>query len=73
MKKELGTVFTLGEYKRLNNNLEILEKINDEQYEWLDEFLNNNNYSLKDVFLQIEEACLWVVLNTGKMVTQFKG
>ena len=73
MKKELGTVFTLGEYKRLNNNLEILEKINDEQYEWLDEFLNNNNYSLKDVFLQMEESCLWVVLNTGKMVTQFKG
>ena len=27
MKKELGAIFTLGEYKRLNNNLEILEKI----------------------------------------------
>ena len=73
MKKELGTIFTLGEYKRLNNNLEILEKINDEQYEWLDEFLNDNKYSLKDVFLQMEETCLWVILNTGKMVTQFKG
>ena len=73
MKKELGAIFTLGEYKRLNNNLEILEKINDEQYEWLDEFLNDNKYSLKDVFLQMEETCLWVVLNTGKMVTQFKG
>ena len=73
MKKELGNIFTLGEYKRLNNNLEILEKINDEQYEWLDEFLNDNKYSLKDVFLQMEETCLWVILNTGKMVTQFKG
>ena len=72
MKKELGCPFTLGEYNRLTKNLKVYNNINDEQKEWLEEFMNNNKYDLKNVVLQIVDGVLWLITNTGNSIRQFE-
>ena len=72
MKKELGCPFTLGEYNRLTKNLKVYNNINDEQKEWLEEFMNSNKYDLKNVVLQIVDGVLWLITNTGNSIRQFE-
>jgi hypothetical protein len=72
MKKELGCPFTIREYNRLTKNLEIYNKINDKQKEWLEAFMDENNYELKKVVLQLIDGILWIVINTRNSVKQFE-
>lgn len=72
MKKELGCPFTIREYNRLTKNLEIYNKINDKQKEWLEAFMDENNYELKKVVLQLIDDVLWIVINTRNSVKQFE-
>lgn len=72
MKKELGCPFTIREYNRLTKNLEIYNKINDKQKEWLEAFMDENNYELKKVVLQLIDDILWIVINTRNSVKQFE-
>jgi hypothetical protein len=72
MKKELGCPFTIREYNRLTKNLEIYNKINDKQKEWLEAFIDENNYELKKVVLQLIDGILWIVINTRNSVKQFE-
>ena len=72
MKKELGCPFTLGEYNRLTKNLKVYDSISAEQKEWLEEFMNNNKYDLKNVVLQIVDGVLWLITNTGNSIRQFE-
>ena len=72
MKKELGCPFTLGEYNRLIKNLRVYDKISNEQKEWLEGFMDKNNYKLKSVVLQLVDNVLWVITNTGNSIKQFE-
>lgn len=71
MKKELGVKSTLGEYERLTCNLDVYNKINQEQKDWLEEFMDKHDYNLKKVVLQLNEGVLWVIINTKNSVRQF--
>lgn len=72
MKKELGYSFTIREYNRLTENLEVYNKINNEQKDWLEVFMNENKYELKNVVLQLVNNVLWIITNTGNSVKQFE-
>lgn len=72
MKKELGCPFTLGEYNRLAKNLKVYDNISAEQKEWLDEYMNDNKYELKNVVLQLVDNVLWLITNTGNSIRQFE-
>ena len=71
MKKELGVKSTLGEYERLTCNLDVYNRINQEQKDWLEEFMDKHDYNLKKVVLQLNEGVLWVIINTKNSVRQF--
>lgn len=71
MKKELGIKSTLGEYERLTWNLDVYNRINQEQKDWLEEFMDKHDYNLKKVVLQLNEGVLWVIINTKNSVRQF--
>lgn len=72
MKKELGCPFTIREYDRLTKNLEVYNKISNEQKDWLEAFMDENRYELKNVILQLVNSVLWVITNTGNSVKQFE-
>lgn len=71
MKKALGIKSSLGEYERLIWNLDVYNRINQDQKDWLEEFMNNHEYNLKEVVLQINEGVLWIIINTKNSVRQF--
>ena len=71
MKKELGIKSTLGEYERLTWNLDVYNKINQEQKDWLEEFMDKHEYELKSVVLQLVDNVLYVIINTTNSVRQF--
>lgn len=72
MKKEIGGKITIREYNRLMKNLNIYDNnLNNDQKDWLNFFMNENDYSLKEVVLQMDEGVLWVIINTGNSVKEF--
>lgn len=71
MKKESECPITLGDFNRLMNNLDVCKKLNEEQMNWLEEFIEKHDYNLKKVVLQLNEGVLWVIINTKNSVRQF--
>lgn len=73
MKKEnIPCPITLGEFNRLISNRTIYDKLNDEQKDWLDDFLCRHDFSLKKCVLKLEGGVLWVIINTENSVKQFE-
>lgn len=72
MKIELGCPTTIGEFNRLTKNLQVYNKLNEEQRNWFEEFMDNHNYEFKKVALSIVDDILWVIINTGNSVKQFE-
>ena len=74
MKDEMSCPITLGQYERVNKNKKVYETLDVLQVAWLDQFLTENNYSLKNVVLKKDEYdVLWVIINTKNSVRQFEG
>lgn len=74
MKDEMTCPITLGQYERFNKNKKVYETLDVLQVAWLDQFLTENNYSLKNVVLKKDEYdALWVIINTKNSVRQFEG
>lgn len=74
MKDEMSCPITLGQYERVNKNKKVYETLDVLQVAWLDQFLTENNYSLKNVVLKKDEYdALWVIINTKNSVRQFEG
>lgn len=71
MKKETECPITMGDFNRLMNNLDVCKKLNEEQMNWLEEFIEKHDYNLKKVVLQLNEGVLWVIINTKNSVRQF--
>ena len=71
MRKEIGSKITLGEYNKLMKNMNVYNKLNQEQKAWLEEFADKYNYELTKVVLQLIDGVLWVVINTRNSVKEF--
>jgi hypothetical protein len=71
MKKESGCPITIGDFNRLMNNLDVCKKLNEEQMNWLEEFIEKHDHNLKKVILQLNDGVLWVIINTKNSVRQF--
>lgn len=73
MKKELFSCpITLGEYECIVKNENVYKQLNENQKEWLDEFFNNSNYSMKNSRLKLQEGVLWVITNTKNSIREFE-
>lgn len=78
MKESFSCPITLGEYERVVKNLNVYNIINEEQKDWLHEFLDKHKCNLRTVVLKVEEldysddVVLWVVMNTGNSIKQFE-
>ena len=74
MRDEMSCPITLGQYERVNKNKKVYETLDVLQVAWLDQFLTENSYSLKNVVLKKDEYdALWVIINTKNSVRQFEG
>lgn len=72
MKRDLPCPITIGEFNRLVKNLNVCKNINEEQNEWLEYYMDKNNYKLKDVVLKLDENnVLFIIINTTNSVRQF--
>ena len=73
MKKEkIPCPITIGEFNRIVSNMNIYKKLNDEQVEWLENFLEKHNFNLKTCVLKLEDGILWVIINTENSVREFE-
>jgi hypothetical protein len=74
MKDEMSCPITLGQYERFIKNKKVYETLDELQVMWLDAFLTDNKYSLKNIVLKKDEYdALWVIINTKNSVRQFEG
>ena len=73
MKKEkLPCPISIGEFNRFVANMETYKKLNDDQIEWLEGFLERHDFNLRTCVLKIEEGILWVIVNTKNSVKEFE-
>lgn len=71
-KENISCPISLGEFNRLISNRTIYDNLNDEQKDWLDDFLCRHDFSLKKCVLKLEGGVLWVIINTENSVKQFE-
>ena len=72
MKDEIKCPITLGEYERYNKNKNIFETLSKERREWIEYFMFSYNYTFSDFVLKYDNDDLWVIINTGKTIKEFK-
>ena len=72
MKDGMKCPITLGEYERYNKNKSMYETLSKERKDWLDYFMFSYNYTFSDFVLKYDNDDLWVIINTGKTIKEFK-
>ena len=72
MRDEIKCPITLGEYERYVKNKAIFDSLPKEKRDWVEYFMFTYEYLLSDFVMKLVGDELWVIINTGKTVKEFK-